>query len=145
MNRRQRISFKFGAWLFLVTAAAHLAGHLSGSGKPADATEAELLRLMTTYTREMGHGLRSMWDLFAGFSLCFATLLALVGLLDLIVVRRHHADGAFMRQVTLANALGAVLLLALSVAYFFPPPTICLALVCAGFIGALPGSRASAC
>jgi hypothetical protein len=142
MNRRQRLCFQCGAAMLLLTAAAHLAGHFSGGGPPADASEAELLRLMTTYTREMGHGPRSTMDLFSGFSLCFATLLALTGALDLLMLRRQATDAAFMRAATLLNALGAALLLALSIVYFFPPPTICLALVCGFFLAALPGRAA---
>jgi hypothetical protein len=144
MNRRQRLCFGFGAWLLLFTTLAHLAGHFSAPAPPADATEAELRRLMTSYTRELGHGPRSMQDLLEGFSLCFSILLGLAGASALFALRRHGADAAFMRGLAWVHTGALALLVSVSSVYFFPPPTVCLGLALAGFVGALLGPRHSA-
>ncbi len=142
MRTRQRRCFLFGASLLLLTAAAHLAGHFSPPRPPADESEAQLMRLMTSYTRELGHGPRSMHDLLSGFSLSFSILLALAGALDWLVARRRASDAALLRDLALLNALGTALLTGVSVVYFFPPPTICLGLAFLGFACALVGRAA---
>jgi len=139
MNKRQRICFRVGAWASVATSFIHMAGAFAGARQPpADATETELLKLMTTYHKDMGGGiLRSTMDLLNGFSVSFALLFLWVGILCVVLVRRRAEDAVLMRPVTWTCAIFSGALLAVSVVDFFWPPTICVAVVFLGFAGAM--------
>ena len=96
MTRRQRIFFRIGAWACLVTAAIHLVGHFAPRPAPANPTEADLWRLLTTYEKDFGAGFsRTTADFLAGFSLCFSLFLPWAGVWSLLSLRRGGADPAW--------------------------------------------------
>jgi len=139
MNRRQRILFRTGAILCLVTAAAHGLGHLQGPRTPADETEAQLARLMTEHQLDILGTRLTMMQMMKGFSLGYSLFLAWLGAAGLVVAAR--APGA-LRAVAVVNTLGAAVLLAVSLGHFPPPPIAFAGLIFLAFAGSLVG-RAS--
>ena len=132
-----RRAFLFAAWMSLLTAGFHLLGHFSGPRPPANDTERQIWELVSTYRYQVPGGQRTLWEFQLGFSLTFSIFLALWGLLGLLVWR-HAADNlALRRSVTLASTLAALLMLAVSLRYFFVAPTACLGLVALGYVVAL--------
>jgi hypothetical protein len=104
---------------------------------PQDPTEETLLKLLTTYQKNYGAGFhRTTSDFLRGFNLCFSLFLAWVGALCILIARRHQADAAFMLTISRVGAIFAAGALAVSVANFFLPPTVCLAVIFLGFAGA---------
>ncbi|HEY7575856.1 MAG TPA: hypothetical protein VIB08_11865 [Thermoanaerobaculia bacterium] len=144
MTKRQRVFFWIGAWACLVTAAIHLVGHFAPPPPPANTTEAELWRLLTTYEKDFGAGFsRTTADFLKGFSLCFSLFLLWAGAWSLLSLRRGAADPAWLRRVVLFNALFSAALLAVSLTYFFLPPIVCVAVIFLGCAGAaLPAGSA---
>jgi hypothetical protein len=142
MTKRQRIFFRIGASAMVVTSFIHIAGALAGEAqKPSDPTEAELMRLMTTYYKDMGGGiLRSRMDLIRGFSHSYSILILWIGVLGLILLRRH-SDASLMRLMASACAIFSLALLTISAVFFFWPPTICCAVIFLAFAGAAVPSR----
>ncbi len=137
MTKRRRMFFGIGAWASLLTAGIHLVGHFAPQPPPANEAEATLLRLMTTYRKELGAGFsRTTMDFLLGFSLTFALLLFWLGAMSLLVLRRGAADPAWFGRVCLLNAILAAVLLAISLKYFFLPPIVCVAVVFLAFAAA---------
>ena len=142
MTGRQRIFFRIGAWACVATAVIHMAGQLAPRPAPANETEATLMKLLTTYEKDLGAGfLRTTSDFLNGFSVAFSIFLAWVGLLALLALRR--ADPEFLRSFARIGAIFSAALLVVSVVDFFLPPTVCLAVVFAGFLGAALGPRSA--
>ena len=144
MTRRQRIFFQIGTWACLVTSGIHAIGQIAPRPAPANETEATLLRLLTTYRKDLGAGFsRTTMDFVVGFSWCFSLFLLWVGLLGLLALRRGVADAEWFRRAALVNAILAGGLLVLGLKYFFLPPIVCVAVIFLGFAGAaVPGPRA---
>jgi hypothetical protein len=140
MIERQRVFYRIGAWAWLLTAGLHLLGHFSGPAAPANPEEAELLRLMTDHVLDLMGVKLTMLKLVDGLSLSFSALLALVGLLDLAVVRALPQAGRLGTQVAALNAAGAGALLAIGLGRFPPPPLVCFGVILAAFAASLPGS-----
>ncbi|MEM7052207.1 MAG: hypothetical protein AAF604_21250 [Acidobacteriota bacterium] len=135
-----RVAYGAGAWLYGATGAIHLWAHLGSSARvPTDPDEVELLRLATTFQRDMGQGFeRSLMDFFNGFSVSLTILcLALWGL-NLILL--HRTEGS-LRGPALFNGAVGVAMIALSWSYFFVPPITLFGLVTAAFLVAAAGGR----
>jgi hypothetical protein len=112
---RQALLFRIGCWVAVCAAILHLAGHVVGPPAPANAQERQLRELTDTYQFEVPFGgQRSMRDLYNGFSLSFAVLLAVQGTLGLVVVKRARQDRVLMIAVARAMAVGSVALLGIS-------------------------------
>lgn len=139
MNRFQRVAYRVGAIGAIVTAALHMVGHLQGAPPPTNETETTLWTLLTTYTYEFAGTKRTFWEFQQGFSLVFSIALAFVGALDLAILRLRRDDRGLLRLVAAFNAGMFGVLLAVSVAYFIPPPTICLAICATAFAVSLVG------
>lgn len=140
MSKRHRIFFRIGAWALVATAAIHMAGQLAPRPVPANDTEATLFKLLESYKKDMGAGmLRSTMDFLNGFSVSFSILLAWLGVVALVVLRKNVADGRFMLRFARVCAVFAVALLIVSVVDFFLPPTVCIAVIVVGFLGASLG------
>ena len=140
MTRLQKICFSIGAWACIATAVIHAAGQFAPRPAPATDTEALLQQLLTGYEKDWGAGFhRTTADFLNGFSISFSVFLAWVGVLALLAVRRHAADGRSMRSVTWACTLFSGAMLIVSILCFFLPPTVCLAVVFFGFAGAAIG------
>lgn len=143
MSRSQRLWFKAGCWAALATAVVHLLGHLAGPPAPTNATERQLLTLFEGYRFPLPGPDRSLAEFMAGFSLIFCVFMAMLGGLNLLVVRRAVADGALMATLTQLNVACGVTATAISLTYFFVVPTILIAVVTVCFAGALVAGRAT--
>jgi hypothetical protein len=127
---RQRWLFKVGCWVAIVIASLHLAGQVGGTSTPVNETERQLMELATTYRFVFPGGTsRSMMDVMTGFSLNFSILLAALGALGLMVQKRGHLDHPLMSAVARTLTGTGVVLVAISLSYFFIVPTMCLALM----------------
>ncbi len=140
LSRLQRVFFRVGAWACIATSVIHLAGQFAPRPAPVTESEALLQQLLTSYEKDWGAGFRrTTSDFLNGFSISFSVFLAWVGVLALLAVRRHSADGGSMRSVTWACTLFSGTMLVVSLLCFFLPPTVCLAVVFIGFAGASLG------
>jgi hypothetical protein len=139
VSRRQRLLFKTGCWVAIVTAIVHLIGYISGPQPPKNDVERVLLEQFTTYRFELPGGSRTLADFMSGFSLMFTVFLATFGALNLLVVRRCSDDVPLMATITRLDAACAVAMVVVSLSYFFLFPTICLAAIGVCFLGALVG------
>jgi hypothetical protein len=127
-------SYRTGAIACLLTAAAHALGHLQGPHPPANETEAELMRLMTSYVSpEIG---RTAFELLGGFSWMFSLYFLTLGASALLLLRLRRDDAALLRAFAAAQAVSLGLALAVSLAFFFAIPTACIAVATAGFAAA---------
>ena len=137
MSRRQRGFFKAGCWAAIVTAAVHLAGHLSGPQPPANETERQLVQLYETYRFALPGGGRTLSEFMSGFSLVYSLALAMFGGTNLAVVRRCPDDQPLMRLLTVLALAFCVTLLAISLTHFFIVPTMFIAVITLCFAAAL--------
>jgi hypothetical protein len=133
--RRQLIVFTIGCWVAILTAAVHVYGHVSGPTPPANETERQLMNLANNYQMSVPGGAgRSLMDFMNGFSLSFAVFLALIGTLGLMIRKRGHDDGPFMRAVSRALAGGGLVLVVISMTHWFVVPSLFLALMTVCFM-----------
>jgi len=138
-------AFRVGAWTSIVTAIAHLAGHVAGPQAPRNETEAKLTELMTGYGFELpGAPHRTMMEFFDGFSLTFSLFLALTGILALAVARSRGAVPELFRFTAVALAGTYGILLGISLRYFFLVPSLCLGLAFLAFAVSLAPGREQA-
>ena len=126
--RRMEIFFRLGSWMLVATAVLHLVGFFAGPPPPADETEAELLRLMGTYTRSFVIFERTTMELFEGFSLGVAVLTLFVGLSNLVMMQVHRGRIKGLRIQALLNTVLCAAMLVLSWVYFILPPLVCFGL-----------------
>ena len=134
MPWRQVVVFRIGCIAALLTAAMHMAGHLSGTQAPANDTERQLLDLMTTYQFPLPGGTaRSALELQSGFSLVFALFLATMGGAGLVIQKRAPTDPVIVLAIARVFAVSAAILLVISLTHFFIIPTMCIALVAVCF------------
>src|SRR5208337_4548782 len=87
---------------------------------PANDTERQLLDLMSTYKFNLMGSLRSMGDLFQGFSVAF--MLAALGMGALTVAVSNERT-SLLKRVALVIAIWLALMTGVSLHYFFPAPT----------------------
>jgi hypothetical protein len=138
MSRRQRLFFKAGCWVALVTAAVHLLGHLSGPPPPANETERQLVQLYENYRFALpGGGGRTLSEFMSGFSLIFSVAMAMFGGTNLLVVRRCSDDQPLMRMLTMLALAFCATVLVVSLTHFFIVPTLFIAAVTLCFAAAL--------
>lgn len=143
MSKLSLVAFRTGAWISIVTAFAHLAGHVAGPQAPRNETEARLTELMTTYGFSLpGAPRRTMMEFFDGFSLTFSLFLALTGILALAIARSRGAVPELWRFTAIALAGSYGILLGISLRYFFLAPTVCLGLSFLAFAVSLLPARA---
>jgi hypothetical protein len=145
VSRSQRLWFKAGCWAALVTAVVHLMGHVAGPQPPANETERQLLALYEGYRFALpGGAKRSLAEFMSGFSLTFSVFLAMLGGLNLLVVRRAADDAALMQVLTRLDVACGVTMVAIGLTHFFIIPTTFLGIVTLCFVAALFGRRALA-
>jgi hypothetical protein len=87
---------------------------------PSNETERQLLDLMTNYKFDLMGSMRSMDNLFRGFSISFMVAMIGLGTLDLALSRERTE---LLKRVALINALWMAVMVAISLYYFFPAPT----------------------
>jgi len=123
MVPRQVWLFKLGCWIAIVTAAVHLVGHVLGPAAPTNETERQLQTLATTYKYTLPGGTtRSLMDFLNGFSLVLVLFLTTIGGLGLMVVRRAQDDRVLTLAVARTFAATSVVLLVITLVYFFLVP-----------------------
>ena len=145
MSKLPIVAFRVGAWTSIVTAFAHLAGHVAGPRAPGNETEAKLTELMTGYGFALpGAPHRTMMEFFDGFSLTFSLFLALTGILALAVARSRGAVPELFRFTAVALAGTYGILLGISLRYFFLVPSLCLGLAFLAFAVSLAPGREQA-
>src|SRR5215813_2278346 len=86
---------------------------------PANDTERQLFQLMDTYRFNLMGSMRSMTDLFRGFSMAFSVASIGLGVLD-FSLRRERA--ALLKRVAMINVLWLAALVAIALKYFFAAP-----------------------
>jgi hypothetical protein len=130
MSPRQLFIFRVGCWSALATAAVHMIGEVQGLGSPANDVERQLMNLSTSYHFALpGGASRSLMDLFNGFSLMFALLLATIGAIGLMVHKRARQDTLLMLGVARTLAVSCGVMLVVSMTNFFIIPTMFIALI----------------
>ena len=135
MLRRQVLSFSIGCWAAIATAVVHLAGHIAGPAAPVDEAGRQLAELATTYPILLPGGTtRVLMDLYAGFSLTFVIFLAFIGGVGLMVKRRCSDDAAIMTAVARAAGAAGVVMVVISLLYWFILPSLMLAFMTFGFL-----------
>jgi hypothetical protein len=135
MPRRQLVVFTIGCWVTIATALLHLAGHLSGPAEPLDETGRQMLDLATNYRTPMpGGSSRSLMDFTTGLSLTMSVLLALTGGLGLIIRKRAGDDGPLMIAAARSMAAASVVMVVISLTYWFIVPSVCLAAMAVCFL-----------
>ena len=143
MSKLSLAAFRTGAWISIVTAFVHLAGHVAGPQAPANDTEAKLTELMTTYGFALpGAPRRTMMEFFDGFSLTFSLFLGLTGILALAIARSRGAVPELYRFTAIALAGSYGILLGVSLRYFFLAPSVCIGLAFVAFAVSLLPARA---
>jgi hypothetical protein len=87
---------------------------------PSNETEKQLLGLMSDYKFDLMGSMRSMDNLFRGFSISFALAAIVMGVLDLGL--RNERSG-LLKRVALINLIWLAAMSAVSLRYFFAAPT----------------------
>ncbi len=142
MSNPTLFAFRVGAWTSIVTALAHLAGHVAGPRAPQNETEATLTELMTGYGFDLpGAPHRTMMQFFDGFSLAFSLFLALTGVLALAIAKHRSVAPVLFRFTAVALAGSYGILLGFSLKYFFLVPTLCIGLAFLAFALSLAPQR----
>jgi hypothetical protein len=110
---------------------------------PANDTERQLFHLMDTYRFNLMGSMRTMTELFRGFSVCFTVASIGLGVLDLSLLRE---PSALLKRVALIHVLWLGALVVIALKYFFAAPLAFQALALAIFAAAwikLPGKHAT--
>jgi len=114
--------FTFGAvWLLLLGLVHSLS--LIKNLAPANDTERQLIDLMTNYKFNLMGTMRSMDNLFRGFSIAFMLAALALGAIAFFL-RRERTQ--LLKRVALLYLLWLVAMTAVSLVYFFPAPTFSL-------------------
>jgi hypothetical protein len=124
--------FKTGGVFLLLLGVIHTAS-LFVKQTPANETEKQLLYLMTNYKFNLMGSMRSMWDLFQGFSAAFSIWALGLGVLDLSLSNERPA---LLKRLALLNILWLAALLALSLRNFFAFPTAFFTVILLIFLAA---------
>ena len=110
--------FKAGAVLLVLLGLVHSLS-LIRDLVPANDTERQLLTLMNTYRFNLMGSMRSMTDLFRGFSIAFTVASIGLGVLDLTLAGERSA---LLRRVALVNIVWLAVLVGIALRYFFAAP-----------------------
>lgn len=132
MAPRQVLAFQIGCWTAFVTAALHLAGHVAGM-QPVTPDEVRVIAAASEAVLALPGATRSILDLFDGFSLTFTLFLAFWGGLGLMILRRGRDDADLMYAVARTMAGAGVVLLVISLSYWFLIPSLCAAMIAVSF------------
>lgn len=124
--------FISGAILVLLLGAVHVLS-LVTKLVPANDTERQLFALMTNYKFDLMGSMRSMDNLFRGFSTMFVLCMLGMGSLSLIVSGER---AALVKKAALANTLWLAGMTVVSLRYFFPAPTAFFVLALLLFLAA---------
>jgi len=100
---------------------------------PANETERQLFALMTGYAFDLMGSMRSMDNLFRGFSIAFVLSMFGMGSLSLIVSGER---AGLVKKAAFANTLWRAALTMVSLRYFFPAPTAFFVLALLLFLAA---------
>jgi hypothetical protein len=111
--------FQIGGAFLLVLAAVH-AISLFEPLNPANDTEGQLIHLMTNYKFRLMGSLRSMMDLFRGFSIAFSLQCLVVGVIALAFSKERSA---LLKRLSAIIALWLFTLTVVSLTHFFALPT----------------------
>lgn len=118
-ERRGRRLFIAGAVLLIVMGLVHSLS-LIKPPTAANETERQLLDLMSNYRFNLLGSMRSMQDLMTGFSIAFMFAALGLGAVD-FVLRRERAE--LLKRIALLNTVWLAAMTAVSLRYFFAPPT----------------------
>ncbi|MGO9124579.1 MAG: LIC_13387 family protein [Terriglobales bacterium] len=111
--------FKTGAVALILLGLVHSLSLLEHP-VPANATEKQLLDLMSNYRFNLMGSVRSMNDLLRGFSVTFMLSVLGLGVLDLALCGER---AGLLKRVALFNAIWLAVMTAVSLHYFFAAPT----------------------
>jgi hypothetical protein len=111
--------FKAGAMALLVLGLVHSLS-LIRDLVPANDTEKQLLGLMSSYRFNLMGSLRSMDDLFRGFSVSFMMAALGFGAFDVVLWGER---AGLLRRAALVNILWLAVMTAVALRYFFVVPT----------------------
>jgi hypothetical protein len=114
--------FTAGAVVLILIGMVHSLS-LIGKQVPANDTERQLLDLMSNYKFNLVGSMRSMDNLFRGFSIAFMLAALGIGALDLVLARER---AGLLKRLALINAIWLAAMVADSLRYFFVFPTACL-------------------
>jgi hypothetical protein len=114
--------FTAGAVVLILIGMVHSLS-LIGKQVPANDTERQLLDLMSNYKFNLVGSMRSMDNLFRGFSIAFMLAALAIGALDLVLARER---AGLLKRLALINAIWLAAMVADSLRYFFVFPTACL-------------------
>jgi hypothetical protein len=132
--------FKAGAMALLILGLVHSLS-LIRDLVPANDTEKQLLGLMSSYKFNLMGSLRSMDDLFRGFSVSFMMAALGFGIFDVVLWGER---AGLLRRAALVNIIWLAVMTAVALRYFFVVPTSFLAVTLLIFILAwlkLPAER----
>jgi hypothetical protein len=132
--KRQRIFFKVGLGVAVLTALLHGIASMQPMPPPANDSEATLFKLLATYAMDFGGGgpRLTFERIIDGLSHSFTLLMLWVVAVGFVAVR---AGGSVLTNVARINAVCFAILLAISWLHFPPPPTICIAVLVVAFAG----------
>jgi hypothetical protein len=143
MSRLQLRFFKLGCWGAALTAAVHLVGYVTAPPQAANETEQVLLDMARSYQFLLPAGTRrSLMELFDGFSLSFALFLATIAGLGFLIARRAD-DTVLTTAVTRTLAAFSLVLMVISIWYWFLIPTLFIGIMAFGFVLAAVTGRKS--
>ena len=114
-------------WLWIATILQYLTAALHSIGffvqlPPANETEAQLVKLMSTYQLDMGGGFHPTMDnLFLSMSVCFTLLCLFGGLINNFLLKRKAEDGLLKGMVVIQAIIFGIGFLVMAVFTFIPP------------------------
>jgi len=111
--------FTAGAIVLILLGLVHSLS-LIESLVPANETEKQLLGLMSDYKFDLMGSMRSMDNLFRGFSISFMLAAIVMGVLDLFL---RGEQAGLLKRVALINLIWLAAMSAVSLRYFFAAPT----------------------
>jgi hypothetical protein len=111
--------FTAGAIVLILLGLVHSLS-LIESQVPANETEKQLFSLMSDYKFDLMGSMRSMDNLFRGFSISFMLAAIVMGVLDLFL---RGEQAGLLKRVALINLIWLAAMSAVSLRYFFAAPT----------------------
>lgn len=128
-----RAAYYTGAVLQMLTSPIHLIGHFQKPA-PTNDQERQLLDLLANYKMDFGAGfVRSMGDLFAGFSFQYSIFILMVGLINVLALRQVR-EGPFVRTLCWVNFIFMGICSVNAYVYFFLPPLTLFVLPTVAFL-----------
>ncbi|HEY6269491.1 MAG TPA: hypothetical protein VIX11_14400 [Candidatus Acidoferrum sp.] len=122
--------FLAGAIWLLLMGAVHSLSFIKPL-TPQNATERQLFDLMSNYKFNVAGTMRSMDNFMTGFSICFMLAALGFGLLDLSLVKER---AALLKRISLVNVLWLVVMVGVSLRYFFVVPVTFLSVALLIFV-----------